>query len=77
MDFRRRRKNPLKCPSDRADPDRVRRPEPPWLTTFVRRDTWIYSSDLLTPSALSLLPHVDVIHQRAARAAQRWEIAEL
>ena len=55
----------------------MRRPEAPWLTTFIRRDTWIYSSDLMTPSDLSLLPHVDVIHQRAARTVQRWEIAEL
>ena len=55
----------------------MRRPEAPWLTTFIRRETWIYSSDLLTPSALSLLPHVDVIHPRSARSVQRWEIAEL
>ena len=55
----------------------MRRPEAPWLTTFIRRDTWIYSSDLMTPSDLSLLPHVDVIHQRAARTVQHWEIAEL
>ena len=35
------------------------------------------ASDLMTPSDLSLLPHVDVIHPRAARSVQRWEIAEL
>ncbi len=48
-----------------------------FLTTFVRRDSWIYSSDLLTPSALSLLPHVDVIHPMSARAVERWEMTEL
>lgn len=77
MEFRRSRQNPLKYSLAGADPHRVRRPEAPWLTTFVRRETWIYSSDLLTPSALSLLPHVDVIHSMATPRVQRWELVEL
>ena len=54
----------------------MRHSDPVVLTTFVRRDTWIYSTDLMTPSDLSLLPHVDVIDPPAG-AVKSWELSEL